>query len=117
MELVKVGIIVAAGLGSTWAARTVTGALGLPGPATALVQATGQAPAAEDAAPAPAGGAGRESAPASVAVPDMSREEMEEELRRAQAEIAGGAKDTSADEFRPSKPLPADLPIALPSDI
>lgn len=109
MEILKVGIIVAAGLGSTWAARAVTGALGLPGPATALVQATGQAP--------PAGGGAPEGAPAPVAVPDMSREEMEEELRRAQAEIAGGGKDPSVDEFRPSKPLPADLPIALPSDI
>jgi hypothetical protein len=49
----------------------------------------------------------------------MSREEMEEELRRAEAEISGqgAGKDAGPGEFRPSRPLPADLPISLPSDI
>lgn len=107
MEIVKVGLVVAAALGSTWAARAVTGVPGAPAPAAALVQAA-------EPGPAPAGGASGAQPPA---VPDMSREEMEEELRRAQAEMAGGGREQGLDEFRPSKPLPADLPIALPSDI
>jgi hypothetical protein len=56
-------------------------------------------------------------------VPGVTREEMEEELRRAEAEIAGaeasaqaGAQTGEPGEFRPSRPLPADLPIDLPSD-
>jgi hypothetical protein len=41
---------------------------------------------------------------------------MEAELKRAQQELAGKPDDEMR-EFRPSKPLPADLPIALPSNI
>lgn len=104
MELVKIGLVMAAGLGSTWVARTTTDALLDPPPAAAtLVQAGGEA--ASGAAGAP------------PAVPEMSREEMEAELKRAQAEVSGAKDGTELREFRPSKPLPADLPIALPSDI
>jgi hypothetical protein len=104
MDLVKVALVMAAGLGSTWAARVTTDALLGPPPAAALVQAT-EARAPVQAAPTPT-------------VPEMSREEMDAELKRAQAEISGSpARDGELREFRPSKPLPADLPIALPSDI
>jgi hypothetical protein len=42
---------------------------------------------------------------------------MEAELKRAQQELGEGGKDDELREFRPTKPLPADMPIALPSDI
>jgi hypothetical protein len=130
MEIVKVVLVVAAALGSTWVAREVTATLGGPARGAALVQAAEPAPpggaaGATGAGAAPAGGAqeppsdGVQAGDARLppAVPGMSREEMEEELRRAQAEIAGGRGEGGLDEFRPSRPLPADLPIALPSDI
>jgi hypothetical protein len=50
-------------------------------------------------------------------MPEMSREEMDAELKRAEAQISGAGRDTELREFRPTKPLPADLAIALPSDI
>jgi hypothetical protein len=105
VKILKVALVMAAGLGSTWAARVTTDTLlGAPA-ATSLVQAAQQ--------PAPAGGP-----PSPPAVPEMSREEMEAELKRAQREISGGpARDEELREFRPTRPLPADLAIALPSDI
>lgn len=107
MQVFKVGLVMVAGLGSTWAARQVTDAwLGPPVPAYLM-----QAPAAAPAAPA----AGN--APAPAKPPELSREEMEAELRRAQAELAGKPSADELQEFRPSKPLAADLAIALPSDI
>lgn len=109
MEIVKVGLVVMAGLGSTWVARAATDALlGVRGPAATLVQAP--------AAPPATGPAASGESPPPV-VPEMSREEMDAELRRAQAELSGAKNQDELREFRPTKPLPADLPVALPSDI
>jgi hypothetical protein len=109
MEIVKVALVMAAGLGSTWAARVTTDALLSSAPAQTLVQATGQG----DAGTPP--GAGAASSP--PAISEVSREEMDAELKRAQAQLSGAGRDTELREFRPTKPLPADLAIALPSDI
>lgn len=116
MEVAKVALVVMAGLGSTWVARSATDAwLGAPaagGTATALVQA------AAEPAPAGSGAAQPEGAPRSPpAVPQMTPEEVAEELRRAEAEIAGAKSGEELKEFRPTRPLSADLAIALPSDI
>ena len=91
MEIVKVGLVVMVGLGSTWVARAAT---------DALRDVVSSAPA-----------------PAPPVMPEMSREEMDAELRRAQAEINGTKNPDELREFRPTRPLPADLPVALPSDI
>ena len=107
MEVFKVGLVIAVGLGSTWAARATTDALF--GPPLQLMQAQEPEPAPVSQPDAARG--------APPAVPEMSREEMDAELRRAQAEIAGQPAPGEIGEFRPSKPLPADLPIAMPSDI
>ncbi len=109
MEFLKVGLVMAAGLGSTWAARETTDALFAVHRPQTLVQAVEQQEPAESS-PAANG----KEAPA---VPEMSREEMEAEFRKAQEEIGAGGKGAELREFRPTKPLPADLPIALPSDI
>lgn len=107
MEIVKIALVMAAGLGSTWAARVTTDALLGGAPAQTLVQAAeqGESGTPQGAAPSP------------PAIPAMSREEMDAELKRAQAEISGAGRDAELREFRPTKPLPADLAIALPSDI
>jgi hypothetical protein len=109
MEIVKVGLVVMAGLGSTWVARAATDALlGVREPVATLVQAPDAQPVAGPAAA---------DKPAPPAVPEMSHEEMEAELRRAQAELSGAKNTDELREFRPTRPLPADLPVALPSDI
>ncbi len=104
MEIIKVGLVIAAGLGSTWMARETTEALfGVSAPRQYLqAQEDGAAGGAEQTTPA---------------VPEMSREEMDKEFREAQAQMGGGGKEAELREFRPTRPLPADLPIALPSDI
>jgi hypothetical protein len=104
--IAKASLFVMAGMGATWVVREATEVFGA-GPASRLTQA-------QDSAPAPAGNP--------PAVKPITREEMEEELRKAQAAIAAGgaAKGSNSgetQEFRPTKPLPADLPVALPSDI
>ncbi len=115
MELVKVALVAMAGLGSTWVARTTTDALF--GPPAATVRATALA----QAAPGAPGGAttpAPDPAPAASppAVPQLTPEEMAEELRRAQAELAG-KPGGDPEEFRATRPLAADLAIALPSDM
>lgn len=111
MEIVKVGLVIATGLGSTWAAREATDfILGTPH-SQALVQATEQQqPAGTSSAPG--------EAPATAPkIPEISRQEMEDELKRAQAEISGKPAPGDNEEFRPSKPLAADVAISLPSDM
>jgi hypothetical protein len=44
----------------------------------------------------------------------MTEEEVEAELQRIEESVNEGIE---LEEFKPSKPLPADAPIALPSDI
>lgn len=112
MQAFKVGLVMLLGLGSTWAARGLTDAwLGAPVPASQLLQA-GEGGAAGPGSGAPA------AAPAGAGpVPQLSREELEEELRRAQAELAGKPGGAELEEFRPSRPLAADVAIAMPSDI
>jgi hypothetical protein len=102
MDVLKVVAVAALALGSTWVARAATDAL-FDAPA---VRPLMQAPAAAPAEPAPA-------EPAAGA---PTREDIEAELRRARAELGEGDA-AEVREFRPSKPLAADLPIALPSDI
>jgi hypothetical protein len=104
--IAKATLFIMAGMGATWVAREATDVFGV-GPASHLTQT-------QERAPAPAGNA--------PAVKPITREEMEEELRKAQAAIAAGGaargpNSGETKEFRPTKPLPADLPVALPSDI
>lgn len=100
MDVLKVVAVAALALGSTWVARAATDALFDAPAVRPLMQA-----------PAPA-----EPAPAEPAAGAPTREDIEAELRRARAELGEGDA-AEVREFRPSKPLAADLPIALPSDI
>lgn len=113
MEILKVALVVAAGLGSTWMAREATEALfGVPPPQFLL-----QAEQPQQRTSAQQGGEQGPQPAEAPAVPELSREEMEAELRRAQEELGARPKDDELREFRPTRPLPADLGIALPSDI
>ncbi len=111
MDILKIGLVMAAGLGSAWAAREATD-LVFGGPATRSFMQTSEQPAPAGGATAPAPG---EKTPPKI--PELSRQEMEDELKRAQAEINNKPLPGENEEFRPSKPLAADVAIALPSDI
>ena len=49
-----------------------------------------------------------------TSIDEMSQEEMDAELERVEQALGDEEEVT---EFTPSKPLPADLPVARPSDI
>ncbi|MCK6371689.1 MAG: hypothetical protein L6Q83_10280 [Gammaproteobacteria bacterium] len=105
MEILKVLLVMAAGLGSTWMAREATEAVfGVARPQF-LTQA--EQP--------PQGSAGRQGG--AVAAPEPGRQKMEADLRRAQERLGMGVTSEELREFRPTRPLPADLAVELPSDI
>ncbi len=115
MEIIKVLGVMAVGLGSVGIAHLATGSEPGGAPSDPPVAETTSAPppssppvSTPPSAPAPAD---------PPRVGDMSREEMEAELRKAQDELAGKPVEPGQKEFRASRPLPADLPIDLPSDI
>ncbi len=119
MDFIKVLAVMAAGLGSTGIARLAADAppgVGKAEPTAVETPApdTAQAEAATTAAGAEPAGAARAPPPR---VDDMTREEMEAELRKAEEELGGKPAEPGEKEFRASRPLPADLPIDLPSDI
>jgi len=118
MEILKAGFVIAAALGSTWAAREATNSFFGASQGQALVQAAQTEPqtgsSGENAPPAEPPAARQSTSPV---FPEISRQEMEEELKRAEAEISGKPGVRDMDEFRPNKPLAADAAISLPSDI
>ncbi|UCG71845.1 MAG: hypothetical protein JSV45_11345 [Chromatiales bacterium] len=111
MHMLRILLIAVAALGVTWAAEQVVRSAVQDGvPVLTQVETGGRAPAA---------GTGEQAEPEAgtpPAIPEMSTEDMEDELARIEAAVAG-AEDEDLEEFTPSKPLAADLAIALPSDI
>jgi len=105
MQMLKVLAVAATGLGLTWAANQLTddgsGAAG--GNAAGGDKVSSSAPQAGK----PAG--------AGTRIDELSEAEMAAELKRIEQAAAGN--DSELEEFTPSKPLAADLAIALPSDI
>ena len=113
MTMFRIAVIAAAALGVTWAAEQVVQSAvqdGVP----VMTQVDTASPQAGGQSPAPAPAADEQSEPAEI--PELSDAEMEAELARIEAAVAGGDAD-DLEEFTPSKPLAADLAIALPSDI
>jgi hypothetical protein len=86
--------------------------------ADGLAQAADAPPAPAAAEPAPAPPAGEPAAdgepPAPAPVDEVTDAEMEAQLEAIEA-VTTGRPDAS--EQAAEKPLPADLPVALPSDI
>lgn len=95
-------LVIALGLGLTWAAGRIGSG---PPSVLKLDEASGSATA--ESAPA---------RPASAAEPikDLSTAEVEAELKNVEKVLSGGP---DPGEVAADKPLPADLGIALPSDI
>ena len=102
----KAAFFVIAGMGGTWVAYEATGIFSPPTAGSRLTQTREQTRG-------PAGAP----APAAPVVRQLSKEEVEEELKKAQEAMSKGGTTEELKEFRPTKPLPADLPVALPSDI
>jgi hypothetical protein len=110
--LARLLAVMIAGMGLTWAARELSDAF-LGPPAFRLTAAPDAAPAA--AAPPPAATA----SPPAATVPPAPADATEQELHRARQALGTPATrgDAGPQEFKPTKPTPADLPLALPSDI
>ena len=109
MAVLRAALVVAGALGSTWAVREASEAWLSPSVRPAALMQAQPSPAQQPA--------GADNAPSPAPVKQLTREEMDADLRRAQAELAGKPSNTELEEFRPTKPLPADIAIALPSDI
>ena len=111
MNILRITLVAAAALGVTWAAEQVLQSAAQDSvPVLTQAETGGRAPAAGAGAQADAG----LDEPAEI--PEMSSEEVAAELERIEAAVAG-ADEEDLEEFTPSKPLAADLAIALPSDI
>ena len=108
MEAIKALLVAGLGLGVTWAAAAVTGG----GPPGAVRLAQAQTPPAAADAPASGESQGED---VRLDVPELSDAELEAELRRLEEVV--GESEEELKEFRPQRPLPADLPVPLPSDI
>ena len=115
MQLLKVAAIAAAGLGVTWAAQQISGPLLGLGPDSEPVQVAQAEPEAASPTttdtPAPGSQPDKKNA-----IDQLSEQEMADELARIEA-ASSGEDTTELKEFKPSRPLAADLAISLPSDI
>jgi hypothetical protein len=116
MMMLRLTLLAAAAFGVTWAAETSLRQAAESSPVVVLAQA--QAPTAEaGSADTPDTTTGEpQSDMSQVKLEGPSEEEMERELERIEAAIDGEEAE-DAKEFEPSKPLVADVPIDLPSDI
>ena len=115
MNLFRIGIFAFAAFGATWAAEQLVLSISPEAEPVVVAQAEqASSPSAPESAPAAAEGA--ESGGASAQIEALSGEEIEQELARIEAAVSGAEVD-ELEEFTPTKPLAADLAIALPSDI
>jgi len=111
IAVMKTSLIVIAGLGLTWAAGQVSDAVLNPASASVVLAQ------ADNPADSPADQADSTSSDAidTPEIEELTEEELDAELARI--EDAAGLDDEELEEFVPSKPLAADIPISLPSDI
>ena len=100
-KIARTLLVIALGLGLTWAAGRIGS-----GPPSVLTLNESTEPAS--ATPAKAGQGGAEP------VKDLSTAEVEAELKNVEKVLSGGP---DPGEAAADKPLPADLGVALPSDI
>lgn len=108
MEAIRALLVAGLGLGLTWAAAAVTGG----GPPGEVRVAQAEAPPVAGGTPASGETQGED---VRLDVPELSDAELEAELRRLEEVV--GESEEELKEFRPQRPLPADLPVPLPSDI
>ncbi|MGI9329087.1 MAG: hypothetical protein ACR2QB_00080 [Gammaproteobacteria bacterium] len=115
MMVFRLTLLAVAAFGVTWAAETSLRQAVESAPVVVLAQA--EPPAVEaGSADKPATTGEPQSDMSQVKLEGPSEAEMDQELARIEAAIDG--EDTEdAKEFEPTKPLVADVPIDLPSDI
>ncbi len=99
-------LVIALGLGLTWAA----GRIGSGPPSVLTLNEAAEPAAAEPAGATPAGVGQTAAEP----IKDLTTAEVEAELKNVE-KVLGGGPDPG--EVAADTPLPADLGIALPSDI
>ena len=101
MNFIKVILLIAVGLGIAWAAD---------GPAQAPAQV--QQPEVQQPG-------GQQPGDEQPDIEQLSQEELDAEMQRMEEALdeSGLGESDEVVEFIPTKPLAADLPIALPSDI
>lgn len=111
MHILRITLVAAAALGVTWAAEQVVQRASQGGVPVLTQVETGGADTPGAAQEQPDTGTSEPEA-----IPELSSEEVAEELARIEAAVAA-AEGEELKVFTPSKPLAADLAIALPSDI
>lgn len=114
MHFLRVALVIATGLGVTWAAQQLTGDGGLRRPADLVLNQSPQTSVPEPDAPAEAVEEVPEAAPEPTVLEDLTQQELDAELKRVEDALDEGEE---LKEFSPSKPLAADIPIEYPSDI
>lgn len=124
-NLLKMLLLVGLVVSVTWAASWVTGR----GPPTMIALQQGAAGQGSESAPESPGGTEappssatsgevEQSGPATgekVAIPEVTQQEIDAAINEVEKTLSGAGRD--AGEAVAEKPLPADLAIALPSDI
>ena len=112
MEVMKVSLVCALGLSLTWAVGVLTGTNPLE-ETSPFLTATAQEGASPDLpADEETSGPGRD---VPSPVEELTQEEIEAELARIESVLEGD--DEPLKEFVPTRPVPADMPLELPSDI
>ena len=115
MNLFRIGILALAAFGATWAAEQLVLSV-TPAAEPVVVAQAEEVSSAPEAGAQPAGDEAGDEAGAPAQIEALSSEEIDRELERIEAAVAGADMD-ELEEFTPTKPLAADLAIALPSDI
>ena len=114
MHFLRVALVVVTGLGVTWAAQQLTGDAGLRRPADLALNQSPENNVPEPGAPDEQSEEVRAAAPQPTVLEDLSQQELDAELKRVEQALG---EDEELKEFKPSKPLAADIPIEYPSDI
>ncbi len=111
MNILRITLVAVAALGVTWAAEQVVQRASQGGVPVLTQVETGRSDAPGEAREQSDTGTSEPEA-----LPELSSEEVAEELARIEAAVAA-AEGEELKVFTPSKPLAADLAISLPSDI
>ena len=112
MEVMKVSLVIALGLSLTWAVGVFTGTSPLDGTGPLLSATAQDGDSADMPAEEEASGPGRD---VPSPVEELTQEEIDAELARIESVLEGDEEPLK--EFIPTRPVPADMPLELPSDI
>lgn len=112
MEFMKVSLVCALGLSLTWAVGVLTGTSPLKGTQPVLHATAQEGDSADLPDEQESSGPGRD---VPSPVKELTQEEIDAELARIETVLQGDEEPLK--EFIPTRPVPADMPLELPSDI